>query len=289
MANENSYQAPTEDFIHNSLTYGLLEGTPVNQPVQGSFYGDSDSKALSRNRGKFARKLIHFAYENKGRIKRMPILGNFALYIKRNMMRKNSPDPNQHIPKLDLSGIMGLEGYDFIQQLYILALGRTPDVESLNNARRALFTGLPKEALVCAVCTSEEFANRAQVAHLRQYRKIYSRYLLRERLKHLPVIGRIWALVTLPSRINSLSLQIESLDARLNVDREKLISKIDWSFESIDRKIANIISVVDVANQNIINANVKIDNTAKNRPFVYGLPGGVTAVQAKEFVFGVPS
>ena len=285
MPNDPTNIPPTKEFIRNSLQYGLLsDGDLDNNSWAGRFTGSLNSEAaylVGRNRGRVARIFIKFSYDNKERIKSIPILRNIALYTKDKLMKHRNITANRSA--LDFSPLLGLGVDEFIQNLYLHALGRTPDEQGFDNAKRALRSGLPKEGLIYLVCTSTEFANKAPVTHLGAYRKIYSRYILHERIRRLPIIG-------LPFQIRAIERQVANLISAMEVVNQNITnanSKIDVA----NQNISNANSKIDVANQNIINANVKIDNTAvliKNQ-IVYGIPGGITVIHTEKFIFGVPS
>ncbi len=48
------------------------------------------------------------------------------------------------------------------------------------NTNICLCSGAPPEAVAYMICTSKEFANRAQVAYFDEYRKAYWHYRIRE-------------------------------------------------------------------------------------------------------------
>jgi len=292
---ENNTVPPTKEFIRNALQYGLISNGDLVTGLTGEGISSQQYASveyLSRNRGKVVRFLIKLAYANKEMIKSLPVLRRWASKIQERMMKQN----RTYQAALDLSPILGLDINDFIQSLYLRALGRVPDPENLNEARRALLGGLPREALAYMVCTSPEFAGRMEVLHLNEYRRIYSRYILRERIKKLPGIGRIWAMFALPGRVSRLSSQMEAVDTRVESVNIR-VESVNIRVESVEKQLASLIAAVDIANQNVINANVKIDQTAiliidafnKNKPVVYGIPGGVTVIQMEKFIFGVPS
>ena len=118
---------------------------------------------------------------------------------------------------------MDLELNEFIWQLYILALGRTPDPVGLENYKYLICSGAPKEAVIYMVCTSNEFANRAQIVNLDRYRKAYWLYRLRFTPRRLPIIGWIWAVVAIPRRLFRLEVEerVRYLD-RLYQERQRL-------------------------------------------------------------------
>src|SRR5919106_3082295 len=127
---DDYYEPPTQEFIRNSLTYGLKVDSSANfQPVitPGLQSGDLVPFYMLRNRNKLVRTLIRYAYKKKSQILRTPLLGSFALFIKNNMNERNLKSMDSNLPRLDLSHIMALETDDFIEQLYMEALSRPPD------------------------------------------------------------------------------------------------------------------------------------------------------------------
>jgi FkbM family methyltransferase len=431
------YEPPTKEFIQNSLLFGLDSKDAATSGFQtAQFTGDSSSNnemALGST-GYLQRSLIKLKSKIKRVVKKNSIFYEVALYVKYNILKKSIPDWEPKAPKLDLSNIMGLEVNDFIWRLYFLTLNRPPDNEGWNKFKLLLCSGATQEAVAYKICRSEEFADRAQVAHINHYRQAYWNYRLRDGLRRLPVIGWIIAAVSVPGRIYKLSVEerirqadlsmherqhyealmdkinsqqthinafysetnnkvgnlilqikvltsqidgiqtqvedlsadnkerfeklflqyegkdfsvgikelgslISSIDNNLKIiqpalelanenithanvkldasmgssDRtlSEVISalqtanqniihanvKLDASMGSSDRTLSEVVSALQVANQNIIHANVKLDesgslitNTAnRNKPIFYGFPGGVTVIQMKDFIMGVPS
>ena len=220
-----SYEPPTKEFIRNSLLYGL---TSENQGESGYAYSQSITDGYSnlgtilKNKSRIERSLIQFAFAHKKRIKSIPVLGKFALSVKRYLVRKSLSGAAPGFARLDLSGIMGLEVNDFIWQIYILAFGRAPDEEGWKKHKYLLCSGATREAVAYMICTSTEFANRAQVAFIDQYRKAFWQYRIREAFRRLPVIEWIYAIAAVPRRIYRLEVEerMRHADAQL-LDRQR--------------------------------------------------------------------
>ena len=86
--NDDSYQPPTEEYIRNSLNYGLLpddKNTHISEIHLYSGYGSSDLEYYLRKRGRVPKWLVNYLYKNKNEIKRIPIIGKLALSVKRNL------------------------------------------------------------------------------------------------------------------------------------------------------------------------------------------------------------
>lgn len=112
------------------------------------------------------------------------------------------------------------------------------------------------------------------------------------------------------SRLKVLQVQLETLNTEIKAEFGALsvqnittkntlneLSKVDTSLNTSISKHGEIITALEIANQNIINANIKLDEAGKlivdtanrNRPVIYGVSGGVTVVQTKDYFIGVPS
>jgi FkbM family methyltransferase len=378
VSHDVSYEPPTKKFIENSLLYGLLsedETESTFTPPQRLSNGYSDLGLILQNKSGIERRMIQFAFDNKRKIKNIPWLGKIALSIKKYLIRKNLDKISYGGSRIDLSGIMLLEINDFIWQLYMLALGRPPDDEGWSNTKHLLCSGAPKEAVAYMICTSKEFANRAQVAYLSEYQKVYWNYRIRKGFQRLPLVGIIWAIAAIPRRIYRLEIEerirnadlqlierqrFEALTASLNSSQNRLEAldsenadlrsdfnnlhsqnkslqtqvnalntEINIGFDSFQnhfealysenadlRQIINDLlsqnkilqaqvkevnsetqAALQIANQNIIHANVKLDETGilindtanRNKPVFFSLAGAVTAVQTKDYIIGVPS
>lgn len=256
---DNPYTPPTKEFIRNSLTYGLSPERQEREDV--------------------------------------------------------------NVP-LDFTPLLALGFDDFIRQLYLLALNRLPDPQAIEHWRFALISGAKKEAIIYLICTSQEFAQRRQVAHLSEYQKAHRMYQFRERIKRTPGLGWLWSFVAIPRRLarfsESLMLHSSTLQtsiATLNAENSRNLQTLSTKLERLSSQqdalqaqldVANQIIVeqqsvlkaqLEIANQNVIKAHVKFDENGaailgtlhQNKPFIYSLPGGVTAVQTKDYIIGVPS
>lgn len=202
--------------------------------------------------------------------------------------------------ELDFTDILGLGNDDFIRELYRLALGRLPDPQGIEHWRLALNNGVKKEAIIYVICTSPEFAARRQVAHLSEYRKAYRIYRIREGIKRTPLLGWLWSFVAIPRRLAAFLLQANALQTRfdaLSLEYSRSFQNLSTEMKTLFLQQSVLQTQLDIANQNIIKAHVKLDeNTVavlnainRTKPVIYGLPGGVTAIQTKDYMIGVPS
>jgi FkbM family methyltransferase len=256
---ENPYVPPTKEFIRNALTYGLSSEQQEREDV--------------------------------------------------------------NVP-LDFTPLLALGIDDFIRQLYLRALNRLPDPQAIEHWRSALINGAKKEAIIYVICTSREFAQRRQVAHLSEYQKAHRMYQIRERIKRTPGLGWLWSFVAIPRTLvrlsESLMLHFSTLQTsiatsnaensrnlqtlstkleRLSSQQDALQAQLDEANQIIVEQQNALKAQLETANQNVIKAHVKLDENGvailgtlyQNKPFIYSLPGGVTAVQTKDYIIGVPS
>lgn len=278
---------PTKEFIRNSLKY-LLSIDNLSLNLRSDWLGSQQNpnvEILSRNKNWLVKLLVKFAYENKDKIKATPIIRGLALRVQNTMLKTH----HQNRAVIDLSPVFQLDTDQFIQNVYSRLLGRAPDAESLKAAKQSLLNGLSREAFIYMVCTSDEFSSRMQVMHLENYKKKYNRYILYNLFRKIPVFGKAMLIFEIPGKIkrffntvNIISAKIDSIQTQINL---------------IENILGSLKPDLDLANQNILNINVKVDNLAiqmsnsfrKNKPVYYGFSGGVTAVQTDKFILGVPS
>jgi FkbM family methyltransferase len=341
------YQPPSPHYLRNSLTYGLVRepsahATLASAPKPADY--PPEVAAVVRQRGRLTRGLIKYAYVFKKQIKRVPLLHRLAISIKNRLVTSQLPGGSSALPILDLSGIMGLEISDFVNHLYLRAFGRAPDPAGLEEYKQLLCWGASKEAIAYVICTSREFAGRAEVAHRQQYRKAYWSFRARSAVRKLPLVGWLWSAAAMPSRVRRLEarlltqhadalprdqhrfeellLHLNALQAQLALARAETAAAVDALARQADAQAAELTSFRELqlarssrhvealsaqvdelrsgqrmANDNIVSAHRKLDETAaliartssENRPFLYSLPGGVTAVRTKDYTIGVPS
>jgi FkbM family methyltransferase len=132
---------------------------------------------------------------------------------------------------------MELDIHDYLWQLYHLALGRDPDPNGFEAYKRALCSGATKEAIAYIACTSKEFANRAQVIHLEEYKKAYERYHIRDVVRRMPVIGWVWAIAATPKRLYRLEVDERVRDADRLLQERQLRDTLSSQNASLQSRI----------------------------------------------------
>lgn len=123
------------------------------------------------------------------------------------------PEPvrmKQALPE-SIAQLMTLEGHDFIEQAYLLLLGRPADTEGLNNYLTQLRNGEEKANILAALRYSPEGA--AQPGATSELHNTARK----QRLRQLPVIGSLlsfgFSLLRLPQIIRSLNSRLTRLAA----------------------------------------------------------------------------
>jgi FkbM family methyltransferase len=286
---DDYYEPPTQEFIRNSLTYGMkVESSAHSQPMTTQVLqsGDPVPLYMLRSRSKLARTLFRYAYKKKSQILRIPILGNFALFINNKMNERNLKSMDSNLPRLDLAYLMALEPDDFIKQLYIEALGRPPDPGGKEGYKHAMTLGASKEAIVYLICTSDEFGGRAQVVHFDQYQKAYRQYRSQQMLKRIPVLSQLLFFREELERIRNQLLALDTTVEALSSTVEALSSTV----EALSSTVKALSSAIEITNDKVEETSSSLLAAINhNRPPFYSFPGGVTVIRMKDYIFGVPS
>jgi len=291
--------------------------------------------------------VVILAYKYKNVILRIPILRGFAKAVSRSLKNASLKDNNSR----DLDYTLGLDVNDFIFELYKEMLGREPDDAGFKTYQRLICAGMPKRALIYLLACSAEFGGRYSVRGLSYDKKLYNRFRRKIRLKRVPIIGWIYAALLNIRNINTLSINLNIMDAdrRFREGRamqlfaefgtlsehsfDQIRQSMDQSLKSIDRQReqleqfrqaslqsmewqreqleqfqqANLRSMelnresvrqlqqTDLQmtyqlRQIMFNLNAVQDSVIKkSKTAVLSIPGGVIAVQAEDFIIGVPS
>jgi hypothetical protein len=187
---ETYYEPPTREFVWNALTYGRKGNvTDEMAAMQTLRFGDAIPPSLLRNRNRLVVTLIQFAYQRKRQLLRIPFVGHFALFIRNRMNDQSLASTDPDFPRLDLSSILMLETDEFLEQLYVEALGRPPDPEGKAGYRRAIELGASKEAVAYLIFTSDEFGGRAQIVDFQRYQKAYRQHRVQLLFRELPALS----------------------------------------------------------------------------------------------------
>jgi len=151
----------------------------------------------------------------------------------------------------DCAPFLSLDINDFLVMAYRELLGREPDNEGYTTYLRLMCQGMPREAVIYIIVVSQEFAGRFKIKHLDIYKKIYKKYILKSKIKKLPIIGWYITLRRMPDFITEMKM----IDVQLHTNVQILNKHI----EAVNRKADAINEKADAAHQNIEAVNRKAD------------------------------
>ena len=175
---------------------------------------DAEDYLACQNDG-LKKKIIHFMFQHKETIKKIPIIGQIVLKKKNNMLKVTKHISDSRCD-LNLSSIIGLPYEEYIIAAYHLILGREPDAQGVNEYRQHAEYGATNEAIAYMLFKSDEFNNRLVVQNIRKYRKSFNRYKRKRQFSSLPIVGNHAKFDHLSYKIQTLSNQLEYVNNRLN-------------------------------------------------------------------------
>lgn len=155
--------------------------------------------------------IIRFAFQNKRIIKRIPVLGNFALKVKERILEKKKSKAllSGANEIFDVSDLLNLDINPFVCSCYRELLERECSEEELVGYQKLICDGMSKAAIIYIFITSEEFRNRFIVDDIQKYKKVYRKERIKVQLKNAPVIGYLIKLLLLPKELHSLRIEYE--------------------------------------------------------------------------------
>lgn len=167
---------------------------------------------LTRDHNGLKSFLIHTLFAHKEFLKRIPGLGNYLIRHKDQMLREEL-QAMSHRSMIDLTDIIGWYRDDFIGACYLRLLGRHPDPQGFGTYLDLSRRGAENPVIAYAIAQSPEFGNRAEVAHLQEYRKAYQSFMRKQKLLHLPILGRVVSLFLLSGQIERLYARLERTES----------------------------------------------------------------------------
>ena len=152
--------------------------------------------------------LIHVLFANKGALKRIPGLGNYLIRRKDQMLRERLESMSRRA-SIDLTDILDWYRDDFIAACYLRLLGRQPDAQGFGVYLDLSRRGADNQVIAYAIAQSAEFGNRAEVAHLQEYRRAYHAFMRKQKLLRVPVLGRVASVFLLSGQVERLYARVE--------------------------------------------------------------------------------
>ena len=166
---------------------------------------------------------------------------------------------DKNVSSIDLKPYLHYHYTDFITELYKLTLHRLPDESGMNNMLNIIrHNGASVGVLVYIVAISDEFKNTGfNIKDIEYYKKLYKKYIRKNYIKELPIIGRIVKLYSLTHQINALSDDISFLIG-------KLTKKVNNQLEDINNKFDNLKERIGVHDQGVNDQFEDINNKFDN-------------------------
>jgi O-antigen chain-terminating methyltransferase len=135
---------------------------------------------------------------------------------------------NAEIEK-DCTHLLTLDVVDFIKAVYVELLEREPNNEEYTGYIHLMCQGMPKEAVVYKIAASQEFADRFNIKHLDSYKKIYKKYIIKSKIKKLPIIRWYITLHRIPDFITEMRM--------IDINWRTSVKALNGYAEAIDIKV----------------------------------------------------
>lgn len=240
---------PKSESSANVFTETAIAKDYCYEPVPTSIM--AEEIILKNESGTLTRKLIHFCFVHKESLKRMPIIGAKLVKIKKKKLESGRK-------MIDVSEYLPMHYSQFIPMMYKILLNREPDSNGLASFVAMAKNGASNGAIIYVFAISDEFANRAAVANLKHYKKLYKKYLRNLRIKNIPILGRLVKIAALPSQlstfsdnyeyyngaligaINSLNEKYNGMCSNIELLNRRLNSVAETSAEQYERMYADI-------------------------------------------------
>jgi len=311
--NRINYEGLDKRFILRQMSYILDNKNQVEEiitrnkvPMSVSFYTSKDAQEEIENaNGFFFRFIAKFAFRYKEMIKRVPILGEYAIKIKESFLMRESRIK-------DVSYLLSLNVNQFIYGCYKEFLNREPDSYGFASYQRMICEGASKEAIIYLFFVSDEFKKDFHIKNINNYKKKYDNYRIKNIIKKIPVLSYLVSFFMLPKRIHSFIIDAKINEANKNQNEELqlvMLTQIQNSLiengealKALEEKYNNISTQIDGVSSLLTVLSEKYDDftsTQKSsveqlkqsmrrcKTVIYG--AGVTVVQTDEFLLGVPS
>ena len=190
------------EFLDNNSSSTHIPALVVTSEYANKLIIENEKSSLKRI-------IINILYKNKDSIKKLPIIGKKVIKTKNKYLKEAV---SKSVSTIDLKPYLLSHYTVFIQELYKLTLHRLPDEYGMNSMLNMVKRGASNGALVYVVAVSEEFKKtRLKIKDFNYYKKLYKKYVIKNRVKKIPIIGRIVKLYALTQQISVLSDDISFL------------------------------------------------------------------------------
>lgn len=182
----------TKEYIKNRMI-NLKESIDFSNEEQSTATKKETRKEdiLNAQQG-IMKYVIKFLLKYKHIIKKIPVIGKYLVYKKRKMYE-------DAYGEISIYKILKLEPYDFLKELYKIALNREIDVEGLINHMEEYNNYATNEAIAYEVFISSEFNERTTVENIKVYQKAHRKYIIKKKVYNLmPVKILMTVLFSIP-------------------------------------------------------------------------------------------
>lgn len=187
-------------------------------------------------------KFIHFCYKHKEFIRKIPFVGEKALKYKNEKYSKAIGSP-----LLDIRESVSKPYFIAIPELYRILLGRLPDESGLNFFSACAREGASIGAIAYMIYISKEFAGRAKLYMVQEYKTQYKSFRKKHWIMRLPLIGLYYqrqnaALLKTLEETNQYTQ--EKLEALNTLVHQKMQTDQSQIFPKLEQLQANVIYAV---------------------------------------------
>ncbi len=170
-----------------------------------------------------ANKLIYLGRKYKKVILRVPLLEKFAYRVNAKLRhivyeQRNAKDVS-HLFRLDIN--------DFICYSYRELLSREVEEAGFLTYQRLICSGMSKEAVIYLLAKSSEFNGRFTIKNLTRYAKRYNRFVFKQRLRKIPVLGWGYSMCVNVWNLNRLATSINIMDADRRFREERMSAQLE--------------------------------------------------------------
>lgn len=234
--------------------------------IQSYTYTSEDARSAVEQAGVFWRIVAKVAFPLKNQIKRLPVIGPWAIAIKESFL-------NRGWNRKDLSSLLELDVNPFIRACYRELLEREADEAAFQFYQGKLCCGMPKEGLIYLLGESAEFGQRFSILHFSDYRKQYRWYRIKNRVKRIPVLSHVGYLLLFPRMIHGIRLEYGKSCADLReavaVYRQQL-NTLDQEIRALRQDTVSCRQQMDYLQEEQVACGRKVDALQQEFEKLYG-------------------
>lgn len=175
----------TKEYVKNRMI-NLKESINEEQPVDSN--QEKNQEDILNTQQGIMKYVIKFLLKYKHIIKKIPFVGKYLVYKKSKLYEEANGE-------ISIYGILKLEPYDFLKELYKIALNREIDIDGLSNYMEAYNNYATNKSVAYEIFISAEFGARATVANMKIYQKAYRAYQIKKTLYNIKPLKLIFMIL----------------------------------------------------------------------------------------------